>query len=120
MSEFKRIRMALRELGLQKYYNHVYYIMHHAFGYSLVRFSKINEARLLALFLRIQEPFSRIQQGRVNMLSYQFLIRKFCQLLGYSVFEYIPLMSSRLNLQKQDLMWSKICDDLGVPFYASV
>jgi hypothetical protein len=120
ISEFKRIRMALRELKLQKYYNNVYYIMNFVFGYSLVRFSKINEARLLALFLKIQEPFSRIQQGRVNMLSYQFLIRKFCQLLGYSVYEYIPLMSSRLNLQKQDLIWSQICDCLGLPFYPSV
>lgn len=120
LTEYKRIRMAMKELGLQKYYNNVYYVMHHCFGYSLVRFSKINEARLLAMFLRIQEPFARITRCRTNMLSYQFLIKKFCELLGYKVAAYIPNLKSRNNLQQQDFLWKQICDELGLPFYASV
>ena len=120
MSEFQRIRMAMRELGLQRFYNNVYYVMRHTFGHSLVEFRKINEARLLAMFLRIQEPFSRITRNRTNMLSYQFLIKKFCQLLGYRVAEYIPSLKSRANLQQQDYLWRQICDELGLPFYASV
>lgn len=120
MSEVQQIRLAMKELGLQKYYNHAYYVMRNIFGYSLVEFRKINEARLLALFMRIQEPFSRIQKGRTNMLSYQFLIRKFCELLGYELAVYIPLLKSRANLQRQDVIWKQICHELGLPFYASV
>jgi hypothetical protein len=120
MSEYEMIKMAMKDLKLQQYYNHVYHVMNQIFGYSLVRFSKINEARLLAMFLRIQDPFSRIQQGRTNMLSYQFLIRKFCELLGYKVAEYIPLLKSRSILQRQDCIWKQICDQLGLPYYASV
>lgn len=120
LSEYKRIRLAMKELGLQKYYNNAYYVMKHCFGNALVRFSKLNEARLLAMFLRIQEPFARITKSRTNMLSYQFLIKKFCELLGYRVAEYIPHLKSRNNLQQQDFIWKQICDELGLPFYASV
>lgn len=120
MTEHQQIKMAMKELGLQKYYNHTYYVMRHVFGYSLVEFRKINEARLLALFMRIQDPFARIHKGRTNMLSYQFLIRKFCELLGYKLAVYIPLLKSRANLQRQDVIWKQICQDLGLPFYASV
>jgi hypothetical protein len=112
--------MALKVLGLHKYYNHVYYVMRQVMGHAMVEFRKINEARLVAMFLRIQEPFSRIQSGRTNMLSYQFLIRKFCELLGYSVAAYIPLLKSRCNLERQDYTWKCICDELGLPFYPSV
>lgn len=120
MSERQQIKLAMKELGLQKYYNHIYYVMRQVFGYALVDLRKINEARLVAMFMRIQEPFARIQQERTNMLSYQFLIRKFCELLGYHVYEYIPLLKSRCNLQKQDYYWRCICDELGIPFYPSV
>lgn len=120
MSEYDQIKMALRALKLQKYYNHIYYIMRQIMGYSMVEFRKVNEARLLALFLRVQEPFTRVQKGRTNMLSYQFLIRKFCELLGYSLAKYIPTLKSRANLQQQDLIWRGICDELGLPFYPSV
>lgn len=120
MSEYEQIKSALRTLHLQKYYNHIYYIMRQIMGYSLVEFRKINEARLLALFLRIQEPFAKVHSTRTNMLSYQFLIRKFCELLGYSLSKYIPLLKSRHNLQQQDLVWRDICDQLGLPFYPSV
>lgn len=119
-SEYDRIKRALKELGLQKYYNNVYYVMRQLTGHPLVEFRKINEARLLAMFMRIQEPFARIQKGRTNMVSYQFLIRKFCELLGYSLFKYIPLLKSRANLQRQDYLWKCVCDDLGLPFYPSV
>ena len=119
-SDHDRIKMALKQLGLQKYYNNVYYIMRQLLGHALVEFRKINEARLLALFMRIQEPFSRIENGRTNMMSYQFLIRKFCELLGYSLAQYIPLLKSRSNLQRQDYIWRCICEELGLPFYPSV
>ena len=120
MTDYQKVRQAMKEMGLQRYYNHAYYCIRQIKGVPLVEFRKINEARLLALFLRIQEPFSRIQQGRTNMLSYQFLIKKFCELLGYSLHRYIPLLKSRANLQKQDMIWKRICDDLGLPYYPSV
>lgn len=120
MSEYDCIKLALKELKLQKYYNNVYYIMRQIMGHALVEFRKVNEARLLALFLRIQEPFSRIQNSRTNMMSYQFLIKKFCELLGYSLAYYIPLLKSRANLQRQDSIWKQVCDELGLPFYPSV
>lgn len=120
MTEYQKIRMAMKELGLQQYYTHVYYAMRHIYGYALVEFRKINEARLLAMFYKIQEPFSRIVGTRTNMLSYQFLIKKFCELLGYKIAEFIPSLKSRANLQQQDHMWRQICDELGLPFYASV
>ena len=120
ITEADRVRMALKSLHLQKYYNNIYFIMRQIMGYAMVEFKKINEARLLALFMRIQEPFSRIQSDRTNMMSYQFLIRKFCELLGYSVAYYIPLLKSRMNLQRQDAIWREICEEMELPFYPSV
>lgn len=118
-SEHDSIKLALRQLKLSQYYNHIYYIMRHVYGYALVDFRKINEARLVAMFMRIQEPFSKAQNSRTNMISYLFLIRKFCELLGYSVAKYIPLLKSRPNLQRQDYIWKTVCDELGLPFYPS-
>ena len=120
VSEYDRIKWAMKDLDKQKYYNHVYYVMRCIFGYSLVEFSKIHEARLLALFMRIQEPFARSRLQRTNMLSYQFLIKKFCELLGYKVAKYIPVLKSRANLQRQDQEWKQICEALDLPFYPSV
>lgn len=120
MTDFDKVRQAMKEMGLQRYYNNVYYVIRQIYGTGLVELRKINEARLLALFLRIQEPFERLQKGRTNMLSYQFLIKKFCELLGYSLHRYIPLLKSRTNLQRQDVIWQGICDDLGLPYYPSV
>lgn len=120
MTDYDKARQAMKELGLQKYYNHVYYVLRQITGSALVEFRKINEARLLALFLRIQEPFARMQEGRTNMLSYQFLIKKFCELLGYSLHRYIPLLKSRNNLIRQDGIWRHLCDDMGLPYYPSV
>lgn len=120
LSECERIRLAMKELGLQRYYNHVYYVMRNMLGYSMVEFRKINEARLVAMFMRIQEPFARIQRERTNMLSYQYLVKKFCELLGYKIAEYIPLLKSKNVLLRQDLVWRDICEQLGVPFYPSV
>lgn len=118
LSEAAAVRAALKTLKMKT--NHVYYVMRQIYGYGLVEFRKINEARLLALFMRIQEPFRKICCDRTNMLSYQFLIRKFCELLGYKIADCIPLLKSRPNLQRQDLIWRKICDELGLPYYASV
>lgn len=120
MTSFQKVRQAMKEMGLQRYYNHVYYVIRQIYGVPLVEFRKINEARLLALFLRIQQPFQKVQEGRTNMLSYQFLIKKFCELLGYSLHQYIPHLKSRLNLQRQDMIWERVCDELGIPYYPSV
>jgi hypothetical protein len=115
-----QIRPALRTLGLQRYYNHVYYIQRNLFGHALVELAKIHETRLLALFLRIQIPYLRIQKERTNMISYLYLIRKFCELLGYKeLADQIPLLKCRKNLLIQDQLWKLICLDLGIPFYPS-
>lgn len=115
------IRQILRELKLQRYYNNTYYIIRQLTGSALVEFDPPHETELMEMFRRIQLPFSSNRGIRVNMLAYPYLIRKFCEILGWEeIATQIYSMRSTEKLRQQDLIWRRICDELQWPFYRSV
>lgn len=119
---FQIIRATLKSLKMQHYYNHVYYIVKKFRGTALVEFTRHHEECLCRMFYDIQEPFSRhVRKGRVNMLSYLYLIRKFCEILGWtSISSNLPLLRSEIRIHEQDRVWRLICDDTGYPFYPTL
>jgi len=115
------IKVALRQLKMQRFYNNVFYIFNALTRIPLPKFTPEQEAQLLLMFKAIQSPFSEHRGRRVNMLSYLYLIRKFSEILGWEEFaETLEQLKSREKLKAQDRIWKEICHDVGYPFYSSV
>jgi hypothetical protein len=75
------------------------------------------------MFEAMQHPFQKVakKSQRKNMLSYSYVMRKCCQLIGVDdLLPYLPLLKSRTKVEQLDNMWREICNDLGWEFIPSV
>lgn len=117
---YDRIRYTLRILHKRHLYNNTYYILRKLTGEALVQFDRHHEEALLHLFRKIQTAYAAVRAHRVNMLSYSFLIKKFCEIYGWQEIAFqIPTLRSRDKLRDQDAIWKDICHYLKLPYYAS-
>lgn len=116
------LRRILRKLGYNKYYEHIPRIMHRLQGTPPPTISQETEEQMRFMFKCIQEPFTRHSpKDRKNFLSYSFVLRKFVGLLGLKQLESsFPLLKSRTKLYQQDVIWRKICGDLGWRYEPSI
>lgn len=115
------LKKILRYLSLQKYYNHVYYIIMNITGYPLVQLEPYHCQQLVSMFIEIQRPFAIHAPSRANMISYLYIIKKLCEILGWvEIAECLPHLKSRYKLLQQDEIWRKICLSVGYPFYSSL
>lgn len=119
---YYKIREILKKLKLNKYYEHGAYIIYRINGIPAPKFSQELEEKLRSLFKEIQGPFLKhCPPNRKNFLSYGYTLHKFFQLLEKD--EYLPhfhLLKSREKLHQQDLVWKKICEELGWQFIESI
>lgn len=108
-----RIKDILKKLKFSKFYEHVPSIHSIITKTSAPKFPGALEEKLKLLFDEIQEPFERFKGAkRSNMLSYSFLLYKFCELLGEDEYlPYLPLLKSSAKLYDCDQVWKKICAD---------
>ena len=121
MVTYQAVKRAMKVTKLQRYYNHVFWIIHHVTGKRLVDLSKSQSKMLIDMFTNIQEAFSRHRQTRVNMLSYVYLIKKFSEVLGWTrLSKCLPLLKSRDKVRQQDTIWRQICHTLGYKFTPSI
>jgi len=119
---YSKMREILKKLKINRYYEHINYIINRINGVPTPHFSPELEDKLCNMFKEIQGPFLRhCPSSRKNFLSYSFCLNKMVQLLGLD--EYLPffsLLKSREKLYIQDQIWKKICADLGWPAYPSL
>lgn len=133
--EFKKIRMTktdtiksekirefLKKLKLNKYYEHIPYILRVMQGKKPPSLTYKMEETLRKMFIDIQDPFTKAcPKNRKNFLSYSYVIHKFCELLEYDEFlESFPLLKSREKLYQQDVIWKSICNELKWEFIPSL
>lgn len=118
--DFKLMRSVLKSLQMTPLYNHVYYVIKRFTGHALVEFTSYHEQCLCRMFTEIQAPFAKYAR-RVNMLSYLYLIRKFCEILGWTgIASNLPTLKSATRVHAQDVVWRRICEDIGYPFYPTL
>lgn len=114
------VRSILKKLRLQRFYNHIHYILKELTGHAFVELHGLHCQRLLALFIKIQDAFGEVQTSRSNIMSYYFILRKSCELLcWHEIARCLPHLKSRQKLVEQDRIWRKICLRLGYPFFPS-
>ena len=110
----KRVRMLLKKLKLNKYYEHVPYITNTLTNLKPPKLSQVLEEKLRLMFKDIQAPFDKhCPKERKNFLSYSYVLYKFCELLSEdSYLQYFPLLKSKEKLFQQDQIWRQICGEL--------
>jgi len=118
---YHHVKLSLKCVHLQRYYNHVFWIIHNISGRRLVNLSGSQSKVLISMFMNIQEAFALHRNQRVNMLSYIYLIKKFSEVLGWSkLAKCLPLLKSREKIRQQDMIWRDICTRMGYHFYPSI
>lgn len=117
-----KMRDILKRLRINKYYEHINYIINRINGIPTPQFSPELEEKLCSMFRSIQAPFLKhCPKDRKNFLSYSYVLYKFFQILGLDEYlKYFPLLKSREKLYVQDQIWKKICIDLNYEIIPSL
>ena len=117
-----KIRDILKKLKLNKFYEHIPYIINKINGKPPPTITKQIEEKLRYMFKEIQTPFEKhCPKNRKNFLSYSYVIHKFIQLLDMDEYLiYFTLLKSREKLYQQDRIWKNICNDLNWQFINSI
>jgi len=112
---YNKMREILKRLRINKYYEHINYIINRINGIPTPQFSPELEDKLCNMFKDIQGPFLKhCPKDRKNFLSYSYVLYKFFQILGLNEYlKFFPLLKSREKLYAQDQIWKKICEELN-------
>jgi hypothetical protein len=119
------IKLYLRKLGYNKYYEHIPTIINEFCGLPAPKLTQDLEQQLKIMFDEIQIPFEKyrlqICPSRKNFLNYNYIFYKMCELLKKDEFlNCFPLLKSREKLYEHDLIWKGICNDLRWEYIPSI
>ena len=119
---YTKMRDILKRLRINKYYEHINYIINRINGIPTPQFSPELEEKLCNMFRSIQAPFLKhCPKDRKNFLSYSYVLYKFFQILKLDEYlKYFPLLKSREKLYVQDQIWKKICIELNYEIIPSL
>ena len=117
-----KIREILKKHKINKYYEHIPYILNKITGIPNPHLTIELEEKLKNMFKEIQVPFLKFSPAnRKNFLSYSYVLHKFIQILEENEFlQYFPLLKSRDKLHQQEQIWKKICEELNWKFIRSI
>ena len=117
----KKTKEILKNLGYNKYYEHIPYIKD-KLGIRPPIMSSELEEKLCNLFNEIQTPYAKFcPKDRVNFLNYYYTLYKLCELLKETKFlPYFPMLKDREKRVEQDQIWKKICEELGWEFIPTI
>lgn len=116
---YQRTKNILKNLGYNKYYEHIAYIKN-KLGIKPPIMEQKLEKTLCNLFSEIQNPYSKYcPNERTNFLNYYYTVFKLCELLNQT--EYLPLLKQamigdRIKRIEQDNIWKKICEEMDWEF----
>ena len=116
------VKDCLKKLNLNRFYEHIEYIIHRFNGLPPPVLSMEMEERFRSMFIEIQVPFEKCKpKTRKNFLSYSYVFHKFAELLELDdILKCFPLLKSREKLFQQDFIWKGMCKLLRWQFIASV
>lgn len=117
----KKIKEYLKKLKLSKYYEHAPAILCRMTNERIVIPAEIEE-KLRDMFLKTEMLYERYKpKDRKNFLSYSYLLRKYCEILGlHDLARVFPLLKSREKCEDHDAVFKMICRDAGWRFQPSV
>jgi hypothetical protein len=124
---YAKMREILKRLRINKYYEHINYIISRINGVATPppHFSPELEDKLCSMFKEIQGPFlnavMHTAKERKNFLSYAYCLHQFFKILNMPEYlKYTTLLKSREKLYVQDQIFKSICKELNWPFYPTL
>jgi hypothetical protein len=116
------IKKILKKYKFHEYYEHLQQIYCRISGANPVTISRDVEKKVIEMFNDMQESFMRHKPvGRSNFLNYSYILNKIFKILDMkSHAKFFNLLKSKDKLRDQDIVWHKICDDMGWDYYASL
>ena len=121
----EKMRLILRKIKYNDYYEHIPYIINQLNGLEPPIISGEVEEIIRNMFKEIQVPFEELRHKvvpkRKNFLSYNYIMYKFFELLELD--EYLKcfmLLKSRNKLHQQDIIWKQICNYLNWQYIPSI
>ena len=121
----KKVLQHLKKLRLRKWFEHKYALCTALEGIPPPELSPALEVKLKAMFNEIHGPFDKwrpvVAPTRKNFLSYGYVLYKFCELLGQDdLLDYFTLLKDGEKLYQMDVIWRKICEEVGWEFIPTV
>ena len=129
------IKRILKKYRLNIYYEHCYLIFSNVTYTPPPSLTRDEEEKVKNMFKATEKPFKKYKpENRSNCLNYSYTLHKLFLILadfvkqngdqdGYNRMinnaKYFGLLKSRDKLKMQDLIWRKICLDLGWPYHPS-
>lgn len=115
----ERMQKILFKLGYSHLYEHIPYIINKLSNIPPPKISPDIEKKFYNMFMMIQKPWELYKpKGRKNIISYSYIIYKFCELLELdNLLKYFPLLKSGKKLMEHDEIWKKFCKYLKWEFY---
>jgi hypothetical protein len=118
---YEKMREILRILGLNKYFEHIQYI-NSLFGIKPPIMNEELHKTLCMLFTEIQQPWAKHNPPhRRNFFNYTYTLYQLCVLLDQTQYlPFIPMMKDRDKQMEQDMIWKKVCGELGWKFFSTL
>lgn len=118
---YQKMRQILKQLGLNKYFEHIQYI-NSIFGIHPPVMSEELQEILCILFIEIQEPWTiHCPVDRTNFFHCTYILYQLCVLLEQRQYlPFIPMMKDREIQLEQDVVWEKVCNTLDWEFIPTV
>lgn len=122
---YSKMREILKKLKINRYYEHINYIINRINGMPTPHFPMELEEKLCNMFKEIQGPFLNAVmtkcKDRKNFLSYAYCLHQFFKILNMPEYlKYTTLLKSREKLYVQDQIFKSICEELKWPFHATL
>lgn len=111
---------ALKETGNESLYEDINLLLHLYWGWTLPDISHLEEA-ILEDYEKSQRVYETIKNERSSCLNTQYRLFKHLQLLGYPCkTDDFKIIGTRDILEYHEMIWEKICKELGWPFIKTI
>ena len=118
--KYDDLRNLLKLLNYSNYYLDVSLIHSLLTGRSAPKLTMKQEIKLIKMFELILEPFEKHSGNRKNILYYGYMLRKFCEILGwYDILPCLNKLKSDDCLREHDEIWKNMCYEVDWEFIPS-
>lgn len=102
-------------------YEHLQQIYCKVSGSNPITLSRETEETIINMFQSMQDSFHKhCPETRSNFLNYAYVLNKLFRILEMEEHsKFFALLKSKDKLRDQDIIWSKVCKDMGWKFYSS-
>lgn len=102
-------------------YEHLQQIYCKVSGANPITLSRETEETIINMFQSMQDSFHKhCPESRSNFLNYAYVLNKLFKILEMDEHaKFFALLKSKDKLRDQDIIWNKVCKDMGWKFHSS-